>query len=353
MTFAHRLEASSFFQNQNFQAVEGWSKLWKEEKNFLLITGEGQFEALTQITMVLAEFPEIQQVINLGLAGSLGPGLPEEELLTVRTSYLSLEDQAQFKSFPLKVLDSIKKVDCLTSSKRILSQTEREKLSPFAEIVDRELWALAFACHKFNKPLSALKIISDNNESNEFQICELVKEKAKHFSFLLYQGFLKINNADFNQKQIQDPLNLWVNQICHDQSFYFTTSMQRRCFSLLNQLHLKYHDPKKGFDFLLQNYLAPILEELEETAHPKKKAQLFIDKILQQLNPLRTQVEDKLNHLSGPLKSSGWNVKFDHHMEDNFINLSTKVQNKQQLFKLTETLSNFPLDEWQDVFEGE
>ena len=60
----------------------------------------------------------------------------------------------------------------------------------------------------------------------------------------------------------------------------------------------------------------------------------------------------KLNHLILPLKSNGWVVKYDSQLEDHWLHLTTKFQTPQQLFKLTNTLENFPLDEWQDIFDS-
>lgn len=345
MTFAHKNEALSFFDHFELKAHPDFPKLWTGQGLNLLITGEGQYETLFHLQKALSILSGITKVLNLGVVGSLSKELDAKSLVTIQTSYLALENKAQFKSFPLQALPGLLKVDCLTNSIRVLDPETRKILSPFAHCVDRELWANAFVCKKNNVSLSAIKVISDTgDEDQEVSLCEDVKSKALEYSELLLDSFL--HNVDL--EHLSPSLEEDKLEIFQDNDFYFTLSMRRQVNNLLDKIKLLNKDSKP--EEITEKLMVSLRSQ---DLRPKIRALHLAKALTRELNPLRSSVEEKLEQLASPLKTSGWNIKYDHHIEDDWINLSAKVQDKNQLFKLTQTLQHFPLEDWQQVFEGE
>jgi nucleoside phosphorylase len=344
LSFAHRNEAQCFFEHFQFSSSQDFTGLWIDESEDLaiLITGEGQFESLQILSSLLATDRPISKVINLGVAGALNSKLTNQEVYQVRTAYLSLENNPQFKSFPIQQFEHFKTCDCLTSSKRILKQETRSNLSPIADIVDRELWSLGFACSKAKVPLYAIKVISDSDNNDTKNICEEVKELAQEFSAILLQSFL----AYYTQKSIKETDCIETDhplyQLLNDKNLYFTVSMKRKFKTLISKIIAKNEDITKG----------QLIGHCSEDYSKKENALIVIANLTAILNPLRTEVETQLKELTKPLVKTGWTIKYDSNIEDKWISVSSKIQSPSQLHNLTKTLSSFPIEEWQDIFDG-
>ena len=127
LTFAHRNEAQCFFEHFTLKLSADIPQLWIGEEIYIIITGEGQFESLNSVSSVLAaSSSQITRVVNLGIAGCLNKQFKNDDLISIRTSYLILENTPQFKSFPLKTIEGLKVADVLTSSKRIINTEEKQ-----------------------------------------------------------------------------------------------------------------------------------------------------------------------------------------------------------------------------------
>jgi hypothetical protein len=343
LTFAHKNEAQCFFEHFQFSPIQDQRNLWLEDTQQygILITGEGQFESLNILSSLLAARKEITQIINLGVVGALNSRISNLQVLNIRTVYLSLENQPQFKSFPLQPAEQFSVCDCLTSSKRILDTETRRKLSPIADVVDRELWSLAFASSKAKIPLLSLKVVSDGEQNDTKSICEEVKEQAPIFSKILLNSFLAYINQENNNKD-QLPSEDKIELLLNNKELYFTASMKRKLKHLISQTKLS------GIDISNVEFDDIISQEISK----KERSLKIINQLIRLLNPLRSNIEDKLNELSRPLIKTGWNIKYDSNIEEKWISISSKIQSPSQLHKLSQTLENFPLEEWQDIFDG-
>ncbi|MBT7609714.1 MAG: hypothetical protein HN576_08150 [Bacteriovoracaceae bacterium] len=344
LSFAHRNEAQCFFEHFQFSPSQDFNGLWIDQSEGLgiLITGEGQFESLNLLSSLLASGENISKVVNLGVAGALNSKFRNQEVYQVRTAYLALENNPQFKSFPIQQFKDLKTCDCLTSSKRILKQEIRTKLSPIADIVDRELWSLGFACSKAKIPLFSIKVISDSDDNDSKNICEEIKELAQEFSKLLLNAFLanhrKNSKGDNNQQDIDHELY----QLLHDKNLYFTVSMKRKFKTLVSKVLLNKEDIKKK----------QLTVSISEDNSKKENALIVLANLTAELNPLRTEIEGQLNEMTRTLVKIGWTIKYDSNIEDKWISVYSKIQSSSQLHKLSKTLESFPFEDWQDVFEG-
>lgn len=159
LTFAHYLEAQNIIHDLSFKEIA--KDLFKSEEMLLLITGEGPFEASTKTALTLGQYP-INEVINLGIAGSLDSNLQKEDVVEVRCFYLSHENKPFFKSFPTGKSG----FDCVTSFERILSPEKAVPLKGVARIVDREGWGIAMACKTKGVSLRAIKVIHLRRSGN-------------------------------------------------------------------------------------------------------------------------------------------------------------------------------------------
>lgn len=101
LVFAHRGEAQAFFNQWDFAPVEFYfNGLFKTKNYYLLITGEGLKDASEKTVAVIANFKEeLDEVINIGIAGSLNPKLKIGDTAWVRSSYAQNAERCEFKSF--------------------------------------------------------------------------------------------------------------------------------------------------------------------------------------------------------------------------------------------------------------
>lgn len=342
LAFAHKNEANSFLQHFSMSLIPGHQTLWKQDNLLVLITGEGHFESLHQMTKTLSTFPEIEDVINIGVAGALTDKFKTMDIIHGRTCYFHDGHEPVFKSFPCHKNNHVEPHDILTTSKRILDNGEKKKLSPFAHIVDRESWSIGYACSKDKKPFHVVKIISDDlSQEDGVEICEIVKEKAQEFSESLLKYYLENIHAQDMASQ-DDKKDLPLLDIVHSPDFYFTTSMKRLFVSYLRKAEkLELLEKPLDLEFIVQSIVKP-----------KDRAQYLIESLIERINPARKEITSNLDSLCSPLKKSGWVVKYDNNIEEDWISVSGKVKNNKELFKLSNTLKDFPLEEWQEIFEG-
>lgn len=131
--------------------------LIESEKDHLVISGLGKLNSLMTITeQFQKQNKPIECVINLGTAGSdrIAPG----SLVEVTKSYQ--RDTAFFsESIPLQKQTELISVGCGTGDRLEASQGQ----DPW-DIVDMELFALAFYCQRKNIPLVSIKYVTDRND---------------------------------------------------------------------------------------------------------------------------------------------------------------------------------------------
>jgi nucleoside phosphorylase len=341
LTFAHRGEAQAFISSYQFKPVDFiFDGLLKSNDTFLLITGEGPQSASEKTICVLTKFEtEISEVYNIGVAGSLTPKLLLNDLVWIRTAYAHNAEKLEFKSFSTQ--NSNAHHDCITAFSRILSTDEKKNLSLFANIVDRELWAVASAARLFKKPFNSLKIISDEAQTETLDICKFVKEEAPLFSEKLLLEFQnKVQHLNKILKPKED------SEFLSNPLFYFTTSQERKLNSLLDGLKLK------GVSLQSLQKAEEVLRIKEMDKLPKERSRLLIQYLGELLNPVSIKIKASIEETLSPLNEAKINSSFDPDFEENWLNLSVRIQSSRDLEQVKNALKIFSYEDFKKIFEG-
>jgi hypothetical protein len=323
ITMAHLGEAQGVI---DLLGLERSAENLYESKDYILIlTGEGPFEAAVATAAVIQRY-EILHAYNLGIAGSLNPKMEIGQMFQVRSLYLVIDGKPQFKTFQCSDTGH----DCLTSFERILTPEKAKTLVGLGEIVDREAWGVAFACRQNNIPFSCFKVISD--QAGSIEACELIKTKAKYFAELISNNAKNI--LKFNNEIILEGFH-----------FTFSTKIQ---FEQKLQMLCKRDD--KASDEVISKLDLDILRELKIL--PKDRTRLLLQKMDQQLDPLKEKVDLRLSHWKNPWNAKGITIQTDSTFEDPSVTLSFKVSTDEELKQKVELLSHFSLRPYQEIREG-
>lgn len=157
LTFAHRGEAQHFLKYDNYKSLDlEFNGLYKNEENYLLITGEGLESTNEKMNAFLLQ-PNlsISHVINLGIAGALDENLKLDSIYSIKKIKKENSDETFLTA------NVFANTDCISASSRVHNNEYSKQLAEQAQIVDRELWACAKVCSKFNIPIYSFKLISD------------------------------------------------------------------------------------------------------------------------------------------------------------------------------------------------
>lgn len=330
--FAHHGEAQAFLSYFDFKPKNFFFEgLFESEKYFLLLTQEGEQSTSERITAVLSALhDQIQDVVNLGIVGALSSKLQLEEIVHIRTSYGFQNNEPKFKSFPLKGTH-----DCISSEKRVINRELAEKLSCFAQVVDRELWAVASSCHLMKKSLSAIKIVSDNPLiQSSSEICEPVREKALVFSEKLLQEFLK---TEEKLATTEAP----TRDIFSSPYFHFTVSMKHQYEELSSRLNT--HDELEAIASKLQNEKIPA----------KVRTQKLLQELRSLLNPLQRKIQQRTEDLKTEMAKKNILIKFSENFETNEIQFQFAANNSQELETKVESLKEFSFEKAHKILNGQ
>ena len=191
LTFAHKGEAQEFIRRKHTIAVEFYFKgLFRCEDELLLISGEGLRTTAERLTAVCTYYGKnIFYVLNLGIAGALVNVLQVNQIYGIHRIYLESLDMNTAKVYT--TANQYSKYDCITARHPVLDRSYAQKLSVYAQIVDRELWACASVCERFKIPLKSYKLISDYADSHTLR--HGIKGKAAGFSKHLFDFYKKLD----------------------------------------------------------------------------------------------------------------------------------------------------------------
>jgi nucleoside phosphorylase len=196
MTIAHHGEAQEFIKRKYKQTVDfHFNGLYRSEDGMLLVSGEGLQMTSMRLTAVYTYFShQIDRIINMGIAGSLSSQLQLNQIYGVRTVHHETRRNSEFPSFNCK--ETFSKLDCVSAVHPVLTDQYAQALSPIADIVDRELWAIGSVCQLFSIPFKSYKLISDKagNQTN----VDKIKLNAPQFSKHLFDFYKKLSLAKEN-----------------------------------------------------------------------------------------------------------------------------------------------------------
>jgi len=334
LVFAHRAEASAFTQQLECQHILNKPELWKTQSgDYLLITGEGRMESMLALSHTLSLYPEIHSIINFGIAGALDKKLKVNDIHPVKIAYAHNGAKPIFQSFPLNNSG----LDCLSTDERILTQESKQKLAPFAQLLDRELWGLAMAARHHQKELTAIKIVSDTIEEENF--CERIKAEAQDYSQKLYDYFLQ--NYSTDQDAASKVLSNEYSQL------YLTKSMQHKLETLLHALMIKRH--QSSIEQTLQDFCHKysITEPLD-----KQQSLEFLRKLEIEMNPLRHELELAFTNRYREVLQTGASVSHDPKWEAKYLDLSIRITSEEQLEKFKHSLKSMSYQDFLTIMQG-
>ncbi len=328
LLFAHNGEAQSFLKSKKFKGLNfPFDFAYESDDSFLIIAGEGTESALAKCSLFLGAFyKQISNAYNFGVCGSLDKNLKIDSVVQIRTIYRQKEtSKMEFKSFHCEGT-----LDIISTEDRILDEEEAKKLINFAPLVDRESWAMAYACKLFKIKFKSFKLISDYANSSE--VCHIVKDKAAFYSDLLlnnYKSFTKeIESSHTNQNE------LFINP-----NFYFSTTQKRLLNNYLKTLNLKTSDLK------LKPY------EIIDTS-PKNRTKKLLADLHLKLNPFMQQVYVKLETQLKIAKKNNLLFSFDKDLESESFKIAKEISNKRDLEIFIENLNTLPYEDIINTLRG-
>lgn len=330
LCFAHHGEAQAFLSHFDFKPMKFFfDGLFESDSYFLLLTQEGEQNTTERVTSVISYLhPHIHRVYNIGIAGSLNLKLRIGEIHKIRTSYAFQDSEPKFRSFTLA---EEKLPNCISSDRRVINKELAEKLSCFADVVDRELWAVASSCQLLKKPLSSIKLISDSPLiQNSFEICEPVRENAQVFSAQLLQYFLS------EQKSKPEEIQPAENPIFQDVSFHFTASMKHQYLELISRLESE-----------------PQLDEYRKLKVPAKiRTQKLLNEMRGQLNPLQKKIQEQTEDMKTQMNKKQIQIKFSEHFETDEVQFHFSAKDQNELETKIKSLSQFSFENIHNILTG-
>lgn len=340
LIFAHRKEAEAFIDYLQFKPIEfHFDGIYKNTDSYLLITGEGTQNASERVSAVLAFFKkDINNIFNIGIAGSLTEKVNKHEIIEIRTSYAHHANRLEFKSFTSSSTKS--KLDCMTVFERVLTLEHRKKLSLQADIIDRELWSIASAAHLFKLSFQSIKYISD--DLNDEGFCQLVIKESEIISKKLLDFF---NNYKSKQSIILEDTR-GPSEIYNHKNLYFTVTQKRQLHHLLTLLN---NTKFSEVDFLERDEIKHILNL---DILPKERSRRIIERLLLEINPVHGKIKELFSAAISPLSKNEIDIKFDKDFEDKTLNISFKVNSVETLNSKLRALTNFDFKKIDDIFNG-
>lgn len=256
------------------------------------------------------------------------------DFVQVRTAY-AYSDSAEYKSFSSSALTSLERVDCLSHTHRLTTREQKEKLAPFADIVDREIWAISQVAHAFKIPWQSFKIISDVLE--EPAECVDIFEAAKEFSDALLKNFLEVGDQTPEKKESEN--------FFEHPDFHFTFSQRHLYRDTMERLQLK--SPGSKIDEVFINSL------VEKKLTPKIRTQMLLDHLQEKLNPWMKALKNNLQTTLKPFNNSKLSVQVDPSFESSDISVEFNFQSKQELMENLSQLGQLPVEKIQSLLLGE
>lgn len=351
LTFAHKNEAAAFFHYHQFKAFAHFAELYFDGTHYLLITGEGLWDSLTQCMLAISSLQQqnitISRITNLGVAGALRTNLKKFSTYKIRTSYAALNFQdAEFHSYSSPSINHtlyphMQVLDCLSFYKRNTTYNEKKILSPFASLIDRELWAIAKAASTLNIPWESIKVISD--EYLEENICQLIQQTAHEFSKLLYEQWQhkseRINTNESTNAHVQ------FLTFLHEKSLYLTFSQKHQVTDLFDRLLAQ---EKLTFEQFTSEI--PFSEWNHE--RPKENTQNLIQWLKIRLTPQLGQYATQITRWLEVWHNSSLNLQLSVSNDLEALDIRFKSHTLNDWNEILEHLQKIPRHELDNILSG-
>ncbi len=333
LVFAYRGEAQAFMSG--YKLSKELNDLYIKDSHHsddpaIFFSKEGVESTLYKMTLLMQKFPNINEIINLGIVGGLNKSLKPLDIIEVQTSYCHIEGQStRHQSF---VLSSNKDYPytCMTSHLRVFETEQKEYLSKFADVVDRELWAIGYVMAKYPKvSLKSVKCIADASEDP--LECKEIIVNAKRYSEALKEYYLKNFDKGSPSKNQGEMFVITQSQSVLYRKYkakllidWGENQMSVREQGFLNSLPSKMHSKQR---------IKPLLEWMEKKAYPEL-----------------VELKEKAKAILKPLKSDQSSFSFDERLDHQTIDFKCQIRSKDDFNQLKETFNHFDYDKWLQFF---
>jgi nucleoside phosphorylase len=318
LSFAHPGEAQFFLNDPDFRFKKNAELpyFYEGEDCDLILTGEGVTSALFRITQVLEKM-NVQKgtlyrgVINLGIVGSISSKLKIWDVVSVRTVYNLVAHKMQFHSFTSQITSALTSVDLVTVQDRVLDFKSKVEISGFGDVIDRELWALAYVCQNYKLPWYSLKVVSDN--LTQETDCKLIFDQKEEFSKILKESYLKHDPFHSEKPGTQSKLetgelNLTLEQkILNHPNFHWTESLKNEFKKFLNLV-------SDVQEVRVENMIESLVQDTSLT--PKVRSIKLIEELRSISNPLMAEYKRKRDRLAEIWGSKGILIQYDSKGEN-------------------------------------
>lgn len=342
IVMAHNAEAQAFFKELKLTEQSQYcSHLYGNSDFYLLITGEGIQTTTERLSFVLGCLHgKISAVINLGIAGSLENFIEVDQIYPIRTCYQESQQKMAFKSYTTATSQT--KVDLVTSNQRVLNRDYAQNLSNFAQIVDREAWAIGSVCYNFNLPWECFKYISDR-AGKDLEICQRIKEKSLDFSYALFDYYFD----NISKKEVLDQINEQnKDDLILPFDLYLTQTQKRQLQSIFKKLK------NKGMNIEAILKSAEVDSIIDNKKRAKEKGKLLIDYLKAELSPLNTKIQNKIIKTLKPLSKNGISFHIDPSLESSDLKITYTIKGSKNIYDLQDALNQLDYKEYKNIFEG-
>jgi nucleoside phosphorylase len=147
----------------------------------LLVIGLGKTHAATSVARALAR-GDVGQVVNIGTAGALRPGLSGTFEPSVVVNHDINADVVRSLGYDPQERLELPGGDgtvLATGDTFVTDPAVRDRLALGAHLVDMEGYAVAWACREFGVPVRLVKHVSDNADESALQWDQVVDAAAR------------------------------------------------------------------------------------------------------------------------------------------------------------------------------
>lgn len=329
LCFAHRLEASCFFELKNFKAINSHTFLC--EDTYLLITGEGLQSATESLCHFLAQNNKINQVYNIGIAAANPAEIPIRQVYSIRTLYKQKNsDSMEFTSFTTS--DTTATTDIVSTENRIQDPKTAQNIFSFAPMIDREAWGLASVCKRFQIPFFAFKCSSDDATR---EACSQIRDLAFEFSEKLYE---------FYQSHIQSPTAHEQDQLCTPANYYFTFTQKQDFEKLIHKISLK--------ENLTPQMIISSISQPDEKINKKDATKILLQNLKRRLDPFTYHTQETLDEIFKDLNTSKTKISYDRTMETDQLQLTAQISTLEDIEQLKKHLDKIPILKIHQILRG-